>query len=151
MSNLDIKAFISQIDRDDKITDLVNTMSSTYKFVQEGEPLRSVAEFKEHFGLMLKQTIECAYFIEAYAKSKFGMLAGTMSSIYNVSFSGLAERAIKASFTDVDKTIATYKENFEQLKADFQSSASLYTTISVRRVVEKIDDLSMYTRISSHE
>lgn len=63
---------MSQIDRDTRMTDLADTMSDTYKFVREGEALQKVAEFREHFNEMFKQTIECAYFIQAYAKSNFG-------------------------------------------------------------------------------
>lgn len=50
---------------------LINIMNKTYTIFRASEALNKVDDFKEYFAAILKQTIECAYFIRDYNKDRF--------------------------------------------------------------------------------
>jgi hypothetical protein len=55
-------------------------MGDTYAFVQEVEPLKKVKSHEPVIISLMKQTIECSYFIRDYAKVKnFCMLLPALS------------------------------------------------------------------------
>jgi hypothetical protein len=58
--------------RDLKILDLVGTMENTYSFVISAEELRSYPVLQDIVEQILKQTIECGYFIQGYMGRNFG-------------------------------------------------------------------------------
>jgi hypothetical protein len=64
------QTIIAQRDRDDSINDLAKTIGDTYAFVQEVEPLQKVKSHKPVIIALMKQTIDCGYFIRDYAKIK---------------------------------------------------------------------------------
>lgn len=60
--------------RDDQVHNLADTMRDVYAFVIEAEPLKKLDVFRPILEVMVKQTIECAYFLQDYARIKsFGM------------------------------------------------------------------------------
>ena len=58
--------------RDMKILDLVRAMENTYSFVVSAEELKSLPVLQDIMEEILKQTIECGYFIQNYARRSFG-------------------------------------------------------------------------------
>jgi hypothetical protein len=46
---------------------LLEVMADAYDFVLEAEPLEKIASHKRIVTVMVKQTIECSYFIREYA------------------------------------------------------------------------------------
>jgi hypothetical protein len=61
-----------QQDRDEKISDLVRTMEETYSFVDMADKLRHNPILQDVVGQILKQTIECGWFIQTCAEHSFG-------------------------------------------------------------------------------
>ena len=58
------------MDRDNKIQDLINTISDMYAFVREAKPVEKIKSHAKIFAAIVKQTTECAYFIQEYAETK---------------------------------------------------------------------------------
>ena len=60
-----------QQDRDQKISSLVRTMEETYSFVALVDELKKNVVLQDVVGQILKQTIECGFFIQEYARHNF--------------------------------------------------------------------------------
>ena len=58
--------------RDLKILDLVRTMENTYSFVSSADELKNHTVLQDIAEQILKQTIECGYFIQGYMRRSFG-------------------------------------------------------------------------------
>ena len=58
--------------RDLKILDLVKSMEKTYSFAVSVDELKNYPVLQDIIILILKQTIECGYFIQEYARRNFG-------------------------------------------------------------------------------
>ena len=58
------------MDRDEKIKDLVSTMADMYAFMHEAQPVEKIESHKKILAVVAKQTTECAYFIQEYARIK---------------------------------------------------------------------------------
>jgi hypothetical protein len=58
--------------RDLKILDLVRTMENTYSFVVSADKLKNYPVLQDIVEQILKQTIECGYFIHGYTRRSFG-------------------------------------------------------------------------------
>ena len=58
--------------RDQMILDLVKTMEETYSFVALTDELKSNSVLQNVVEQILKQTIECGYFIQEYVRHGFG-------------------------------------------------------------------------------
>jgi hypothetical protein len=61
----------AQQDRDQKILDLVTKMEETYSFVGSADELKKNLVLQDIIEQILKQTIECGYFIQEYARRGF--------------------------------------------------------------------------------
>ena len=60
-----------QQDRDQKISSLVRTMEETYSFVALVDELKKNPVLQDVVEQILKQTIECGFFIQEYARHNF--------------------------------------------------------------------------------
>jgi hypothetical protein len=58
--------------RNTKILGLVRTMEKTYSFVISAEELKRHPVLQDIMEEILKQTIECGYFIQGYTRRSFG-------------------------------------------------------------------------------
>jgi len=128
------KTLLAQIHRDENIRGLVETMVNVYQFVLDGDSLKyaratdqssSQKKIIEIFAAMAAQTIECAYFIRAYAEKK-----------------SLWTRSVKHLISDADNQIQKYKTKFNDLQAAFDSRAILDVEISVLRILDNVEHLS---------
>ena len=63
---------LAQQARDLKILGLVTAMENTYSFVVSVDELKSHPVLQDSLEQMLKQTIECGYFIQGYMRCNFG-------------------------------------------------------------------------------
>ena len=57
--------------QDSKVLGLVNAMERTYSIVKSTDELKSCSALQDVMVQILKQTIECGYFIKGYARHKF--------------------------------------------------------------------------------
>jgi len=58
--------------RDQQILGLVTAMENTYSFVVSADELKSHPVLQDIMERILKQTIECGYFIQEYTQHNFG-------------------------------------------------------------------------------
>ena len=58
--------------RDQKILELVASMDNTYSFVICADELKKYPALQDVLEQILKQTIECGYFIQEYTRRNFG-------------------------------------------------------------------------------
>ena len=58
--------------RDQKILELVASMENTYSFVICADELKKYPVLQDVLEQILKQTIECGYFIQEYTRRNFG-------------------------------------------------------------------------------
>ena len=58
--------------RNEKILGLVKAMEDVYSFVVSADELKSYPVLQDIMEEILKQTIECGYFIQVYTRSNFG-------------------------------------------------------------------------------
>jgi hypothetical protein len=61
----------AQQNRDRKILDLITTMEDTYSFMDSMDELRKNRVLQDIVEQILKQTIECGYFIQEYMRHNF--------------------------------------------------------------------------------
>jgi hypothetical protein len=57
--------------RDRQILDLVTAMENTYSFVVSANELKQNDKLQDIINQILKQTIECGYFIQEYTRHTF--------------------------------------------------------------------------------
>ena len=62
----------SQQAQDLKILDLVTAMEKAYSFMISADELKNYPILQDIIVLILKQTIECGYFIQEYTRRNFG-------------------------------------------------------------------------------
>jgi len=80
----------AQRHRDQRILDLVTTMDDTYSFVVSADEMKKHSDLQDIVKRILKQTIECGYFIQEHARRNFG------------------GRAITQAFSGMDDQIAAF-------------------------------------------
>jgi hypothetical protein len=62
----------AQQGRDQKVLALVTTMEDAYSFVVQADELKENSVLQDIVAQILKQTIECGYFIQDYTRHSFG-------------------------------------------------------------------------------
>ena len=70
--------------RDVKILGLVRVMEDAYSFVVSADELKSHSVLQDIMEQILKQTIECGYFIQGYTRRSFGSMWYALGSMIAV-------------------------------------------------------------------
>ncbi|EIN04115.1 WD40 repeat-like protein, partial [Punctularia strigosozonata HHB-11173 SS5] len=110
-------AIIAQINQDQSIKALLETMLDCHNFVDEAEPLKHLRSAVQVLSAMAKQTTECAYFIRDFTRvERFWV------------------RTVTNRFVDIDGTITRYQVNLRQLQDQFTRFSALRTEISTSRI-----------------
>ena len=129
----------AQQTRDQQILGLVKAMENTYSFVVSADGLKSHPVLQDIVEQILKQTIECGYFIQEYTRRNFG---GTRQVLLNEMAAGTEDRAesvIVYPFIDIDDQIAKFCTAFTDLRKDFDSKLSLSTALVMSRMASTVD------------
>ena len=63
---------LKQVQRDDKVVRLADTITEAYNLILEGEPLHKKPQYKEIYRALASQTIECGCFVRDYVNRSFG-------------------------------------------------------------------------------
>ncbi|KDQ54636.1 hypothetical protein JAAARDRAFT_400570, partial [Jaapia argillacea MUCL 33604] len=118
------KMAVDQIERDAKINSLAGVMYDIYEIAKDADPLKDYTTIGDTLKRMLLQTVECAYFIRAYAETK-----------------GFVERTIKNKVFPVDEVIVKFEKTFEGLKSDLLNKATIQASITVFRIWDTVKEL----------
>ncbi|KIL57443.1 hypothetical protein M378DRAFT_41812, partial [Amanita muscaria Koide BX008] len=116
-----LKIVKAQQDRDQKISGLVRTMENLYSFVALTDELAENHVLQDIIEQILKQTIECGFFIQEYSRRNFG------------------GRAIVQLFSDADDRIAGFCAAFARLRGNFDSRVNLNTALVLSQTASTID------------
>ncbi|KXN81645.1 hypothetical protein AN958_04067 [Leucoagaricus sp. SymC.cos] len=109
-----------QVELDDSVCSLVVKMDETYTFlISEG--MEQIEGMKTVVRRISEQTLECAYFIQAYLKNKPFWL-----------------RLLKNSYSEATKQVQSYNETFENLLQEFRDKAVRDTSLVVHRVWHEV-------------
>ncbi|TDL22067.1 hypothetical protein BD410DRAFT_866151 [Rickenella mellea] len=118
------KVVQKQLDRDGKILSLVTSMKKMYSFVDALDAVKDKHKILEGvIKQMMKQTIECALFIQEYSGH------------------GFAEKAIVHSVSTTDAKIAAFNSSFDKLAKSFDTGVAIQTTLVSFRTSEGVDKL----------
>ncbi|KAF8509985.1 WD40-repeat-containing domain protein [Hysterangium stoloniferum] len=125
------KVAFSQMDRDNQIKHLLESMKDVYTLIIDAEAaqLGKIASQQKIITKLTLQTTECAYFISAYASDK---------SFCEATFIHPWLFAINP----VDKAIEAYEQAFKNLQGAFQGTALLQTEIIVFRMLDSVNALA---------
>ena len=135
---------LAQQARDLKIQDLVKEMEKTYSFTVSVDELKSYPILQDIIVLILKQTIECGYFIQEYTRSNFGGMLLIYCRIDGSMIDGQLERAIVNSISDVDDQITKFCIVFAELRKNFDSRTLIHVALVVSRMASSIDAIRGY-------
>jgi hypothetical protein len=71
-------------------------MEDTYSFVASADELKKYSDLQDIVKRILKQTIQCGYFIQQYAQRDFGgkgnFISGAMRNLSNIEQGGQSHR-----------------------------------------------------------
>jgi len=122
------QAVQNQIDKDNKILDLINAIEDVIDVLISHEDLNKNGmneNQKKVCKAMLQECVNCGYFIHDYAS--YGFCKNFVSSCHafiNIHHNEV-ERWGRGLFSDVDGAIADFQKNFKELKEKFQNRTTL--------------------------
>jgi hypothetical protein len=119
-----LKMVKGQQDRDQKISVLLTKMEETYSFVDSVNELKKSRVLQDVVEQILKQTVECGYFIQRYAQRNF------------------TERAVVQPFSGTDDLINKFCAEFDRLRKNFDSGIGADTALVLSRTAPIIDAIS---------
>ncbi|PPR04540.1 hypothetical protein CVT26_002507 [Gymnopilus dilepis] len=147
------KIITDQADRDRSVQNLLDTMTDLY-MVLNNERLEDIESMKSIVQCICQQTLECAYFIEGYAKDQkfrklsFRAVVALMRSLFYED-----TRVAKNTLSRTDDRVAQYQNAFLELRHGFETRASLETLLAgretllvVHRIWDKMDTLDDIAR-----
>ena len=135
---------MKQVERDERIQDLLDSIGDAFDFAQEAAPLKNLTPQSKQGNilvLMLRHVCSCSDFIQSYAKdTKFRTSPSVLLATINVLFAGT--RLLKNITGGVDKQIEALRNTFVGLKKAFLDSATVTTEITVVRILDDVGTLS---------
>ncbi|KAF7965388.1 hypothetical protein HWV62_44069 [Athelia sp. TMB] len=115
----------AQQERNNKITGLILTMQSTYEIVDGSEVVKD-ERLQGVLGRILKQTVDCAYFIKHYARPRSSL-----------------GKAIAEPFSNTDAQTAQYQGIFEQLQEEFCGRLATKTALVTVGIAAAVDAIRL--------
>ncbi|KZP21272.1 hypothetical protein FIBSPDRAFT_1044227 [Athelia psychrophila] len=116
-----LKLVKAQQDRDHKITALIETMKSTYSIIFGSEILEDEL-LQDIVNVILKQTIECGFFIQEYTRGR--------------TFAG---KAITETFSSTDGVVSRYEATFQQLRKEYTGRIATQTAVVTSKTAATVD------------
>ncbi|TFK61217.1 hypothetical protein BDN72DRAFT_965298 [Pluteus cervinus] len=117
-----IKLIIDQVERDERVETLTETMSSIYYHIQDTN-FEKIGSFEHTLQRLVKTTTECAYFIASYKRKAF------------------ARRTLEGAILGVDDIIGNFEESFSQLRIDFLMGSTLQSTHTILLVLNTVRNI----------
>ncbi|KAJ7861134.1 hypothetical protein B0H14DRAFT_2576276 [Mycena olivaceomarginata] len=109
---------------DDKLCKLVQTMADVYSFVEDVDFLsEKIKSVEDKAVAIVKQTVECALFIQEYTAN------------------GFVSRAVHGSWTDPDGKIEELSSTLLNLRASFDGSLSVQSLFLSTKVLRGVEGL----------
>jgi hypothetical protein len=125
---------LQQVQRDDNVQTLLDTIRDAFEFAEEADALRDINPESRQAAIleeMLECVCECAKFISSYAEDvKVGTLSfGLFFVIMNIKISG--KRTLKNVVGQVDEKIQGYCTSLVRLRDNFLARATVTTEVAM--------------------
>jgi hypothetical protein len=129
--------------RDKKITDLIGTVKDVYSFVDTVKALPDkISILEDTIMEILKQTVECVFFIREYCGHGFGGMPIILCYLYLYVYSVQLGRVIRQSLSNTAAdAISKFSQTFMDLKIKFDSSINVQTAFVSFRISEVVQQM----------
>ncbi|KAJ7721986.1 hypothetical protein B0H16DRAFT_1699419, partial [Mycena metata] len=128
------KTVKQQQDTDEKLLELIDTMNEVYSFVGDVDFLvEKIRSVEEKTLTIVKQTVECALFIQEYTAR------------------GFTSRAIRSTWNDAEKNIDKLSTTMRDMKRSFEGDLTvqcLFLSAKVLNVVKHLDESDMLRKLN---
>ncbi|KAF7966597.1 hypothetical protein HWV62_37809 [Athelia sp. TMB] len=122
-------------DRNNKIVGLIQTLQSTYAIVDGAEVVKD-DRLQDVLGRILQQTLDCAYFIQHYARSR-------SSLTYDFTIG----KAITEPFSDTDARVAQYQQKLGQFQLEFHGRIAVKTALLTVGISATVDAIRLHQHL----
>ena len=140
-----------QIERDGKITDLVQDMQALYAFLKGTDPSKYDGPQRKIVTSWAQQTNECAYFIRQYASDPNFCKSYCIRLCWFLFLCLLiGNRTGKNLISDADQKIQNFQDQFKKLKSAFTQHAICETQLIVLRIFNTVEKLGKSYHFSSN-
>lgn len=119
-------------------------MKETYSLVVDAEQLKSRPVLQDIAETLLKQMIECGYFIHEYARRNFVGKWCVFHQCNSSVFKYRLVRSVLQPLTGVNDRIAAFCTVFANLRNIFDSRLNLSTALDLSRENDNIDTIGVY-------
>jgi hypothetical protein len=134
-----------QQETDKQIAELVQTMVTTFSFVENTHSLPGKIEGLENTCLAIpKQTVECAMFIREYTGKGFGGEYFPASSLCRHSLYKTARLVTQAVSDSVTRRIGELSKALNELKESFDSCLGIHTAFVCAAIKENLLQVGMW-------
>ncbi|KAI0342260.1 hypothetical protein BDW22DRAFT_1429124 [Trametopsis cervina] len=122
------KLFLSQIEKDQSMQDLIETMGDMFAFVREAEPLQAIPSHHNIIKRIIQQTTESGLLIRDYVDTRNFFL-----------------RTIKHVADNVQQTFEQHKSVFRSLKETMESYAIVHMEAKTMRIEANAQQMLVMT------
>ncbi|KXN90686.1 hypothetical protein AN958_03971 [Leucoagaricus sp. SymC.cos] len=126
-----LQKITEQAELDDSVLSLVVKMNEVYIFLTR-KGMEQIEGMETVVRRISQQTLECAYFIQAYSRNKH-----------------FWSRLLKNSFSEATARVQSYNETFENLLQEFRDKAARDTSLVVHRVWREVESLAYKMDLNS--
>lgn len=139
-----VKMLKNQTQLDTDMHTLFDTMKTVFDLVSASKHLSNVYQQKIVMQ-MVQQTVECGYFIHAYAQNK--KFCGSFTTLSRAIVDGnvIATRTLNNAFSGASDKIKNVNANFVKLRQAFQEQAFLQTELVAIRVEVIVQDIGRFS------
>jgi hypothetical protein len=123
--------------------DLVQTMADSCSFAEEGEELTKRSKRDQDIiNQILRQVMECAYFIRDYCRDgSFGMWDPACSTCSKTNLWAAVKRTVNYTVSLVDARSDTYKETLETLRRNLIDHMNIQCSVIAHRVLDSVNEV----------
>ena len=117
-------------------------MEESYSLAISVNELKKDERLQDIINQILRQTIECGYFIQEYTRRNFGGMWQPSLAEVNNTTKYLSERTIAQPFAGVDDRITAFCAAFTVLRKTFDSKLTVNTALVHSRAVTTVEAIS---------
>jgi len=134
---------MKQIERDERVSELRDIMTSLLSFFHDIKPLQKNPFLRGVLDSLLKHVSECTYFICQYQEIE-SFCESTFNHCLNESDCSSVQKTAICLADGTDVTITQFFGVFSNLKAELALGTSLQTAINTEYILNRVDEISKH-------
>ena len=119
-------------------------MQSAYTTVLGSEVVKD-GRLQDVLDRILKQTVECGFFVQRYARSRSFAGLWHDNDTESPAYDYTTGKAIAEPFSDTDGLVARYQDTFEQLQKEFQGRIAVKVALITAGIATTVSEISKLT------